>query len=80
MGEYDPCGTKGQLNTKIGEPLAHHSPTSEGKQESGRAQRKAGLKPMPRGLAKQPTRQQKQEVDNSPAAVIARMRQARAVN
>lgn len=52
----------------------------EGKQESGRAQRKAGLKPMPRGLAKQPTRQQKQEVDNSPAAVIARMRQARAVN
>ncbi|WP_299312325.1 hypothetical protein [uncultured Halomonas sp.] len=52
----------------------------EGKQENGRAERKAGLKPMPRGLAKQPTRQQKQEVDNSPAAVVARMRQARAVN
>ena len=49
-------------------------------QESGRAERKAKLKPMPRGLAKQPTRQQKQEVDNSPAAVVARMRQSRAVN
>ena len=56
---------------------------SEGNPEQtqdGRAERKANLKPMPRGMSKRPTPQAKQEVDMSPAAVVARMRQARGVN
>lgn len=44
-----------------------------------RQARKDGLKPMPRGLSKQPSQKPKPEVDTSPAAVIARMRQSRAV-
>ena len=34
LGEDDPRGAEGQLDTEVGEPLAHHSPASEGKQES----------------------------------------------
>lgn len=51
----------------------------KGANDEGREQRKAALKPLPRGMAKQPTRQAKQEVDMSPAAVVERMRQSRPV-
>lgn len=47
---------------------------------ASRQQRKDGLTPMPRGLSKQPSQKPKHDVDTSPAAVIARMREARAVN
>jgi len=44
-----------------------------------REQRKRNLKPMPRGMSKQPTQQAKPEPDLSPAAQIERMRKQRAV-
>lgn len=49
------------------------------KQDGNREQRKAGLKPIPRGM--NATRQPKPEqtVDTSPSAVISRMRASRAV-
>lgn len=50
-----------------------------GKPQQGRDSRKRNLTPMPRGQNRTPTRKQPQEVDNSPAAVIARMRQSRAM-
>lgn len=54
------------------------SPAPKG---NAREDRKKSLKPVPRGMAKQPTQKNpKPEVDNSPAAVVERMRQARAVN
>ena len=52
----------------------------KGTAKKDRQQRKDGLKPMPRGLSKQPSQKREQEVDTSPAAVIARMRESRAVN
>lgn len=48
--------------------------------KESRAERKANLKPIPRSQSKRPTHQQPKEVDTSPAAVIARMREARSVN
>jgi len=45
-----------------------------------REARKRNLKPMPRGMSKQPSNKAPEEPDTSPAAVIARMRQQRAVN
>tara|TARA_R110000765_G_scaffold195825_7_gene301303 strand:+ start:4843 stop:5946 length:1104 start_codon:yes stop_codon:yes gene_type:complete len=54
------------------------SPAPKG---NAREDRKKNLKPVPRGMAKQPTQKNpRPEVDNSPAAVVERMRQARAVN
>lgn len=48
--------------------------------DNSREARKASLKPMPRAMSKQPAQKKSQEVDTSPAAVVERMRQARAVN
>jgi hypothetical protein len=53
---------------------------SEDTRGSARDNRKKNLKPMPRGISKQPTQDKPQEPDNSPAAAISRMRQGRAVN
>lgn len=47
---------------------------------NAREARKRNLKPMPRGMSKQPSQRVPEEPDTSPAAVIARMRQSRAVN
>lgn len=47
---------------------------------NAREQRKRNLKPMPRGMSTQPSQKAPEEPDNSPAAAIARMREARAVN
>lgn len=49
-------------------------------ESNAREERKKNLKPLPRGLAKQQNRKPPKEVDTSPAAVIERMRAARAVN
>lgn len=53
---------------------------SSPKRNGNRRERKAGLKPMPKGMSRTPSRQKPQEPDTSPAAVIQRMRAARAVN
>ncbi|MGM0783895.1 MAG: hypothetical protein ACQEUM_07270 [Pseudomonadota bacterium] len=47
---------------------------------NAREARKRNLKPMPRGMSKQPSQKAPEEPDTSPAAVIARMRESRAVN
>lgn len=46
---------------------------------NAREARKRNLKPMPRGMSKQPSQKVPQEPDTSPAAAIERMRQSRAV-
>jgi len=50
------------------------------KSSTQREDRKKGLKPVPRGMSRQPAQKKPKEPDNSPQAVIARMRQSRAVN
>ena len=52
----------------------------KGPTQEARAERKANLKPIPRGMSRQPTREApKPAIDTSPAAVVERMRRARAV-
>lgn len=62
------ASVQGWLDGRTGKPV-----TSE------RENRKEGLKPMPRGLDATKSPRRKEEVDNSPAAIIQRMRAARAV-
>jgi len=47
---------------------------------NAREQRKRNLKPMPRGMSKQPSQRVPEAPDTSPASAIEQMRKARAVN
>jgi|GEM_PF-2343012 len=47
---------------------------------NAREQRKRNLKPMPRGMSKQPSQRAPEAPDTSPASAIEQMRKARAVN